>query len=62
MTTLYLVLEISALLMVIVLPLRGPKKTKNKKATPTELSEWAIDENGDLQSYIKTEPDHHHVR
>ena len=62
MTTLYLVLEISALLMVIVLPLRGPKKTKNKKAAPIELSEWAIDESGDLQSYIKAEPDHHHVR
>ncbi|HTD39642.1 MAG TPA: hypothetical protein VK671_03410 [Mucilaginibacter sp.] len=62
MTTLYLVLEISALLLVIVLPLRGPRKTKNKKATPIELSEWAIDENGDLQSYVKAEPDHHHVK
>jgi len=62
MTTLYLVLEISALLLVIVLPLAGPKKNKNKKAGPAELSEWAIDENGSLQKYVKAEPDHHHVR
>lgn len=62
MATIYLVLEISALLLVIVLPLRGPKKTKNTKAAPIELSEWAIDENGDLESYTKSEPDHHHVR
>ena len=61
MTTLYLVLEISALLLVIILPLRGPKNIKKKKANPTELSEWAIDEKGNLQSYIKKdEPDHHH--
>ena len=61
MTTLYLVLEISALLLVIILPLQGPKNTKKKKADSRELSEWAIDENGDLQSYVKKdEPDHHH--
>ena len=61
MTTLYLVLEISALLLVIILPLRGPKNIKKKKANVMELSEWAIDENGNLQRYIKKdEPDHHH--
>lgn len=61
MTTLYLALEISALLLVIILPLRGPKNIKKRKADAMELSEWAIDENGDLQSYIKKdEPDHHH--
>lgn len=61
MTTLYLVLEISALLLVIILPLRGPKNIKKKKVNPMELSEWAIDENGDLQNYIKKDkPDHHH--
>jgi len=61
MTTLYLALEISALLLVIILPLRGPRNIQNKKADQMELSEWAIDENGDLQSYIKKdEPDHHH--
>ena len=62
MTTLYLVLEISALLLVIVLPLAGPKKKKNKKVAPIEISEWAIDENGNLQNYVKVEPDHHHVK
>ena len=62
MTTLYLVLEISALLLVIVLPLSGPKKKKNKTTSPAEISEWAIDEDGNLQKYVKAEPDHHHVR
>ena len=61
MTALYLALEISALLLVIILPLRGPKNIQKKKTNPMELSEWAIDENGNLQSYIKKdEPDHHH--
>ena len=62
MTTIYLVLEISALLLVIVLPLGGPMKKKKKKVAPVEISEWAIDENGDLQNYVKAEPDHHHVK
>jgi hypothetical protein len=62
MTTLYLVLEISALLLVIVLPLAGPKKKKEKKISPIEISEWAIDENGDLQKFINPEHDHHPVR
>ncbi|MDB5133754.1 MAG: hypothetical protein JWP37_357 [Mucilaginibacter sp.] len=61
MTTIYLVLKISALLLIIVLPLVGPKKKKNKTIVPTELSEWAIDENG-LVNYIKVEPDHHTVK
>jgi hypothetical protein len=62
MTTLYLVLEVSALLLVIVLPLAGPKKKKITKTAPAEISEWAIDENGDLQHFVKEEPDHHPVR
>ena len=62
MTTLYLVLEVSALLLVIVLPLAGPKKKKIKKIAPIEISEWAIDENGSLEHYVKEEPDHHHVK
>ena len=62
MTTLYLVLEISALLLVIVLPLAGPKQKKNKKVAPIELSEWAIDENGDLQRFVKHKSHHHPVK
>lgn len=62
MTIVYLVLEISALLMVIVLPLAGPKKKKTKKVAPVEISDWAIDENGCLQNFVKAEPDHHPVR
>ena len=55
-------LKISALLMVIVLPLAGPKKKKNQKIAPVEISNWAIDENGYLESLIKPEPEHHPVR
>ena len=62
MTTIYLLLKISALLLVIVLPLAGPKKKKNNKIAPVEISEWAIDEDGSLQKFVKEEPDHHPVR
>jgi hypothetical protein len=59
MTTIYLVLEISALLLVIVLPLAGPKKKKTQKVALVEISNWAIDENGGLQNFVKAEPHHH---
>ena len=64
MTTLYIVLKVSALLTFIVLPMAGPgKKQKNKKVAPTEISNWAIDENGDLQAHVRNaEPDHHPVK
>ena len=55
-------LEVSALLLVIVLPMAGPKKKKTKTIAPVEISEWAIDENGSLEHYVKQEPDHHHVK
>jgi hypothetical protein len=56
MTTLFLVLKISALLVVMLLPLGGPGK--RKKGNFIELSNWAINENGCLVSLTKTEPDH----
>ena len=62
MTTVYLVLEVSALLLLIVLPLAGPNQKKSKKTVPLELSDWAIDETGNLQSFARHEPDHHHAK
>jgi hypothetical protein len=59
MTTIYTVLEVGALLMVIVLPMRGPKKKKSKQNAPVEISDWAVNENGFLESLSKT--DHHHT-
>lgn len=61
MTTIYLVLEISALLLVIVIPLRGPKKKKNNNKAPIEISDWAVTENGYLENQVKAEPNHHHT-
>jgi len=61
MTTIYLVLKISALLLVIVLPLTGPKKKKAQKMAPVEISDWAIDEDGSLVSH-KPEQEHHSVK
>ncbi len=62
MTTIYLVLEISALVLAIVLPLAGPTKKKNKKAAPIALSVWALAADGYLQKFVKEEHDHHPVR
>ena len=59
MATFYLVLEILALLGVIVIPLSGPKKNKNKKAN--ELSSLYVNENGFLEYYyIDKDTDEHH--
>jgi len=62
MNTIYLILEITGLIAVIVLPMAGPKKKKSQKTTTVEISDWAIDENGRLETYVKAEPDHHHVK
>lgn len=56
MTTIYLVLEIGALLMVLVLPMVGPRKKKNTTAKPIEISNWAINENGGLENLSETNP------
>ena len=58
MTTIYTVLEVGALLMVIVLPLRGPKKKEKKPNEPVEMSDWAVNENGFLESLSKTDHPH----
>ena len=55
-------LEISALLLVIVLPLAGPKKKKTPKVALVEISNWAIDENGGLQNFVTAEPHHHQAK
>lgn len=60
MTTIYTVLEVSALLIVIVLPLAGPKKKKETKGKPVELSDLAVNENGYLESL--SEKDHFPVK
>ena len=60
MTTIYLILEIGALLLILVLPLAGPKKTKNKNSTLPEISDWMVNEDGILIN--AGEPDNHPIK
>jgi hypothetical protein len=60
MTTIYLILEVSALLLIIVLPLAGPKKNKNKRTTTVEISDWVVNEDGILTNL--SEPDNHPIK
>lgn len=63
MTTIYLILEISALLVVVIIPMRGPKMRKTTKKPKVELSDWAINENGGLESLAKkSDPKHHTIK
>jgi hypothetical protein len=57
MTTIYLTLEIAALLGVIVFPLAGPKKARAKKRDQ-DLSNLFVNEDGYLE-YINDDKDHH---
>jgi len=58
MTTLYLVIEMVALLGIIIFPLYGPKKNKIKKRAE-QLSNLYVNENGYLEYNIKDDKDHH---
>jgi hypothetical protein len=57
MTTIFLIIKVSALLMAMLLPLGGPK-TK-KKGYIIELGNWAVNENGYLENFVKTESGHY---
>jgi hypothetical protein len=60
MTTIYLVLKISTLLLAIVLPLRGSKKNKN--GTIMEISDWVVNENGCLENLAEKQSKHHPIK
>ncbi|MEO6852280.1 MAG: hypothetical protein ABI203_04470 [Mucilaginibacter sp.] len=53
MTTILLTIKVIALIMAVLLPLGGPK-TK-KKGYSIELGKWAVNENGYLENFVKTE-------
>lgn len=58
MESFYIVLEITALIAVIIIPLAGPKK---KKASPkTEMSMLAVNADGYLE-HFKSNPEYHHT-
>lgn len=62
MKIIYLLLEISALLGLMIIPLFGPKRKKAKNKSAVELSDWAINEHGLLEKHVKAEPDHHPIK
>jgi hypothetical protein len=58
MESFYNILEITALIAVVIIPLAGPKK---KKASPkTEISALAVNEDGYLEHFQIT-PEYHHT-
>ena len=46
MTTIYLVLKLSALLMTLILPLRRPRLSSKNDI---ELSDWVVNQKGELE-------------
>ena len=59
MTAFYIILEISALIAIIIVPLGGPKKKKSK--SPAGLSAILVNENGYLEYSGTASADHHPV-
>jgi len=59
MITIFLVLKISTLLLLMLLPLGGPKK--KKKGYSIEISNWVVNEHGQLEHLTKILPDHHEL-
>jgi hypothetical protein len=59
MTTLYLVLKISALLMTLILPLRRPRLSSKNDI---ELSDLAINAKGELENLAETEARNHPIK
>lgn len=60
MATIYLTLKLSAGLLLLLLPLGD--LFKNKNGSSTEISDWAINEQGELINLAKDEPDHHPIK
>jgi Ni2+-binding GTPase involved in maturation of urease and hydrogenase len=60
MATVYLILKVGALLVVMLLPLGGPDK--RKKGTRMKLSDWAVNEKGELVNLIEIEQAKHHIK
>jgi hypothetical protein len=60
MATIYIALKVGALLLAMLLPLGGSGKRKNGKLI--ELSDWAVNEKGELIDLTNIEPDHHPIK
>ncbi|HTE02251.1 MAG TPA: hypothetical protein VK668_23340 [Mucilaginibacter sp.] len=60
MVTIYIALKIGALLLAMLLPVVGPRKRKSGKLI--ELSDWAVNEKGELIDLTNIEPDHHPIK
>jgi hypothetical protein len=60
MTTIFLALKISALLVTLILPLRRPRLRGDKNNM--ELSDWAVTEKGQLENLAETRDRNHPIK
>ena len=60
MTTIYLALKLSALMVTLLLPLRRTRSHGNKNNM--ELSDWVVTENGQLEDLAETEGRNHPIK
>jgi hypothetical protein len=59
MTTVYLALKIGALLVTMILPLR---RQRLSSTNDIELSDWVVNQKGELVDLSETEPRNHPIR
>ena len=60
MTTIFLALKISALLVTLILPLRRP--TSHGDKNDAELSDWVVTEKGQLENLAETAARNHPIK
>jgi hypothetical protein len=59
MTTIYLALKVSALIMTLILPMR---RRRLSSKNDIELSDWVVNKKGELEDLTETEARNHPIR
>ncbi|MBS1530571.1 MAG: hypothetical protein JSU01_09705 [Bacteroidetes bacterium] len=59
MTTIYLALKVSALLLTLTLPFRRPRRSSKSNR---ELGDWAINAKGEIENLAETEARTHPIK
>jgi len=60
MITIYWALKVSAVLISLILPFEDPRKKKNRGYIA--LSDWVINEKGELETYTEIEHNSHPIK